>query len=80
MWTESPATFHGQHYSIEHACCEPRPDPIPRSWSAVPADAVEQLRPLVELGVIHFMINPHSFRTLERFCLEVPPELGRLGG
>jgi alkanesulfonate monooxygenase SsuD/methylene tetrahydromethanopterin reductase-like flavin-dependent oxidoreductase (luciferase family) len=27
MWTQSPATYHGEHYSIENAYCEPRPDP-----------------------------------------------------
>jgi alkanesulfonate monooxygenase SsuD/methylene tetrahydromethanopterin reductase-like flavin-dependent oxidoreductase (luciferase family) len=27
MWTQSPATYHGTHYSIEDAYCEPRPDP-----------------------------------------------------
>jgi alkanesulfonate monooxygenase SsuD/methylene tetrahydromethanopterin reductase-like flavin-dependent oxidoreductase (luciferase family) len=27
MWSQSPATFHGQHYSIENAECQPQPDP-----------------------------------------------------
>jgi alkanesulfonate monooxygenase SsuD/methylene tetrahydromethanopterin reductase-like flavin-dependent oxidoreductase (luciferase family) len=27
MWTDSPATFHGEHYAIDEAFCEPRPDP-----------------------------------------------------
>jgi alkanesulfonate monooxygenase SsuD/methylene tetrahydromethanopterin reductase-like flavin-dependent oxidoreductase (luciferase family) len=27
MWTQSPATFHGEHYSIENAECQPQPDP-----------------------------------------------------
>jgi alkanesulfonate monooxygenase SsuD/methylene tetrahydromethanopterin reductase-like flavin-dependent oxidoreductase (luciferase family) len=29
MWHESPATFHGKHYSIEGAYCVPQPAPIP---------------------------------------------------
>lgn len=29
MWTQSPATYHGKHYSIENAYCEPRPNPPP---------------------------------------------------
>lgn len=27
MWTESPANFKGQYYSIENAECQPQPDP-----------------------------------------------------
>lgn len=27
MWTQSPATFDGEHYRIRDAYCEPRPDP-----------------------------------------------------
>jgi alkanesulfonate monooxygenase SsuD/methylene tetrahydromethanopterin reductase-like flavin-dependent oxidoreductase (luciferase family) len=27
MWTQSPATFHGEHYHIENAECQPQPDP-----------------------------------------------------
>ncbi|HEU5088588.1 MAG TPA: LLM class flavin-dependent oxidoreductase, partial [Roseiflexaceae bacterium] len=29
LWTTSPASFEGAHYRIEHAFCEPRPDPVP---------------------------------------------------
>ncbi len=29
MWRESPASFHGKHFTIEEAYCEPRPDPVP---------------------------------------------------
>ena len=29
MWTESPASFQGEHYRIAGAHCEPRPNPIP---------------------------------------------------
>lgn len=29
MWHEQRATFHGKHYHIEEAWCEPKPKPIP---------------------------------------------------
>lgn len=29
MWTETPANFEGEYYSIEDAYCEPKPDPRP---------------------------------------------------
>lgn len=29
MWTQTPATFKGEHYQIENAYCEPKPDPLP---------------------------------------------------
>ena len=29
MWTQSPATYTGKHYSIKEAYCEPRPNPPP---------------------------------------------------
>jgi alkanesulfonate monooxygenase SsuD/methylene tetrahydromethanopterin reductase-like flavin-dependent oxidoreductase (luciferase family) len=29
MWSSSPATYHGRHYSIQDAYCEPRVDPMP---------------------------------------------------
>lgn len=29
MWTATPVTFHGQHYQVDNAYCEPLPDPVP---------------------------------------------------
>lgn len=29
MWHEAPFTFHGKHYTVEQAYCEPKPHPIP---------------------------------------------------
>jgi alkanesulfonate monooxygenase SsuD/methylene tetrahydromethanopterin reductase-like flavin-dependent oxidoreductase (luciferase family) len=29
LWTEQSATFHGKHYRVHEARCEPKPDPIP---------------------------------------------------
>ena len=29
LWTEERATFHGKHYRVEEAWCEPKPNPLP---------------------------------------------------
>jgi alkanesulfonate monooxygenase SsuD/methylene tetrahydromethanopterin reductase-like flavin-dependent oxidoreductase (luciferase family) len=29
MWTNTPVTFHGRHYQVENAYCEPKPAPAP---------------------------------------------------
>jgi alkanesulfonate monooxygenase SsuD/methylene tetrahydromethanopterin reductase-like flavin-dependent oxidoreductase (luciferase family) len=29
LWRDEQATFHGKYYHINHARCEPRPDPVP---------------------------------------------------
>jgi alkanesulfonate monooxygenase SsuD/methylene tetrahydromethanopterin reductase-like flavin-dependent oxidoreductase (luciferase family) len=29
MWSSSPASYHGRHYQVENAYCEPRPEPPP---------------------------------------------------
>jgi alkanesulfonate monooxygenase SsuD/methylene tetrahydromethanopterin reductase-like flavin-dependent oxidoreductase (luciferase family) len=29
MWTESPASYEGEHYRVRGAYCEPRPHPVP---------------------------------------------------
>ena len=39
--------------------------------------AIEQLAPMVDEGVDHFMIGASTFDTLERFANEVAPELAK---
>lgn len=29
LWTATPVTFHGEHYRLDGAYCEPKPDPAP---------------------------------------------------
>lgn len=29
LWTDSPASYEGEHYRIENAYCHPQPDPLP---------------------------------------------------
>jgi alkanesulfonate monooxygenase SsuD/methylene tetrahydromethanopterin reductase-like flavin-dependent oxidoreductase (luciferase family) len=29
LWSNAPATYHGQHYQVTNAYCEPRPNPAP---------------------------------------------------
>jgi len=29
MWKEDGVTFHGKHYQVENAYCNPKPDPVP---------------------------------------------------
>ncbi len=29
LWRDPQATFHGKHYHVDHAYCEPRPSPLP---------------------------------------------------
>jgi alkanesulfonate monooxygenase SsuD/methylene tetrahydromethanopterin reductase-like flavin-dependent oxidoreductase (luciferase family) len=69
---DDPAAFVAEHPQ------EYYPNIPVRPLGPTPADAVEHLRPLVELGVTHFMIYPSSLRTLERFSSEVAPVLARL--
>lgn len=29
MWTDTPVHYHGKHYTVEGAYCEPKPEPVP---------------------------------------------------
>jgi alkanesulfonate monooxygenase SsuD/methylene tetrahydromethanopterin reductase-like flavin-dependent oxidoreductase (luciferase family) len=52
--------------------------PVEPKLGPTPADAVEQLRPFVELGVRHFQIGFYDQHTIDRFCAEVAPHLAQL--
>jgi alkanesulfonate monooxygenase SsuD/methylene tetrahydromethanopterin reductase-like flavin-dependent oxidoreductase (luciferase family) len=161
LWTEPKATFHGEHYTIEDAICEPKPDPLPPifvgspgpkvirvaakyadgwTWDAplvsygpphaellkacaeiwrdpatvwkptfaeldfpddpstfqpayehsyypgmalslvgpTPSAAVDQLKPLLDLGVSHIIVSASTDPTIARFATEAVPELVKL--
>lgn len=40
-----------------------------------PAEAIDQLRPYVELGVSHFQVKPYDLPTVEAFSAEVAPAI-----
>ena len=47
MWTQSPATFHGEHYRIDGAQCIPMPEtPIPVLVGTERAEGPRRRRPL----------------------------------
>lgn len=48
MWTESPAIYHGTHYHVDGAYCEPRPNPIPPI--VVGAEGEKMLRVVARLA------------------------------
>jgi alkanesulfonate monooxygenase SsuD/methylene tetrahydromethanopterin reductase-like flavin-dependent oxidoreductase (luciferase family) len=52
--------------------------PVEPKLGPTPADAIEQLRPFVELGVRHFQIFFEDQRTIDTFCEEVAPQVAQL--
>jgi alkanesulfonate monooxygenase SsuD/methylene tetrahydromethanopterin reductase-like flavin-dependent oxidoreductase (luciferase family) len=76
MWTDSPATFHGQHYTIENAYCEPRPSPHPIVM--IGGDGEQRtLRAVAELGdwwnsvARAVPVLKHKLEVLAQHCRDV---------
>ncbi len=76
MWTDSPATFHGTHYQIEDAYCEPRPEPPPLVM--VGGDGERRtLRAVAEYAdwwnavMRPVPVLKHKLGVLEQHCLDV---------
>jgi hypothetical protein len=66
---DDPATFQGRY---EHSYY---PGMYMSQLGPTPADAVEQLTPLIDLGVSHIIVSSSTARTIERFAAEAIPEL-----
>jgi alkanesulfonate monooxygenase SsuD/methylene tetrahydromethanopterin reductase-like flavin-dependent oxidoreductase (luciferase family) len=83
MWSESPATFHGQYYQVEEAYCEPRPEPPPPLFIG---GGGEQLTLRVVARHADWW-NPqsgspdayaHKIDVLRRYCDEVGRDVGSI--
>ena len=66
---DDPAQFQGR---LEHSYY---PGMYLSQLGPTPADAVEQLTPLIALGVSHIIVFGSTKRTIERFAEEAVPEL-----
>ncbi len=75
MWTQSPATYHGTHYHVDEAYCEPRPDPpIP---IMVGTNGPKALRVVARHADAWNWDGPwdsvyrHPYETLQAYCAEI---------
>jgi alkanesulfonate monooxygenase SsuD/methylene tetrahydromethanopterin reductase-like flavin-dependent oxidoreductase (luciferase family) len=83
MWTESPASFKGEHYSIENAECSPQPNP-PIPLFIAGGGEKKTLRVVAKYADwwnFNFSTSEeyaHKLRVLEGHCRDIgrdPPEI-----
>jgi alkanesulfonate monooxygenase SsuD/methylene tetrahydromethanopterin reductase-like flavin-dependent oxidoreductase (luciferase family) len=83
MWTSSPATYHGQHYHVEEAYCEPRPDPHPIIMIGGDGEqrtlrAVAQYADWWNTVMRPPAVLRHKLEVLEKHCRDVGREYANL--
>jgi alkanesulfonate monooxygenase SsuD/methylene tetrahydromethanopterin reductase-like flavin-dependent oxidoreductase (luciferase family) len=76
MWTSSPATYHGVHYQIDDAYCEPRPEPPPilmigGDGEQLTLRAVAQYADWWNTVMRPAEVLRHKLEVLERHCRDV---------
>lgn len=62
----------------EYRAPDPNDSTAAPKLGPTPADAVEQLRPFIDLGVTHFQIGFEDQHSIDVFCEEVAPKLVQL--
>jgi alkanesulfonate monooxygenase SsuD/methylene tetrahydromethanopterin reductase-like flavin-dependent oxidoreductase (luciferase family) len=81
LWRDAPVTFRGEHYRVEGAYCEPRPDPAPPILIGGKGER-QTLRVVAELADWWngTFLDPDAYRAkvavLHRHCAEVGRDPG----
>jgi alkanesulfonate monooxygenase SsuD/methylene tetrahydromethanopterin reductase-like flavin-dependent oxidoreductase (luciferase family) len=73
LWTQSPATFEGQYYTIREAYCEPRPDPPPPiliggGGERLTLRVVAKYADWMNVGFCDAATYQHKLKVLEDHC------------
>ncbi|HXY94421.1 MAG TPA: LLM class F420-dependent oxidoreductase [Acidimicrobiia bacterium] len=78
LWTEAPATFHGEHFAFDRVYSSPRParGPVPIVLGGNSAPAVERVGRIGD-GWFPFTIGPDEFAASVRRLREVAAATGR---
>ncbi|MFQ5793972.1 MAG: LLM class flavin-dependent oxidoreductase [Candidatus Bipolaricaulia bacterium] len=76
MWTEDDPSFAGEYYRIEHAHCEPRPDPVPPIMIGGVGEKytlrlVAQHADMWNMSASDIDMFRHKLNVLKRHCDEV---------
>jgi alkanesulfonate monooxygenase SsuD/methylene tetrahydromethanopterin reductase-like flavin-dependent oxidoreductase (luciferase family) len=85
MWTKDAPSFHGKHFSIEHAWCEPKPiqKPHPPIW--IGGGGEKLLLKLVarhadgwDIPATTTQVYAHKAKLLEQYCREEQRDFARI--
>lgn len=76
MWTQSPANYTGEHYTIQNAYCEPRPTPPPPLLIAGGGEkltlrVVAKYADWMNVGFCNAETFARKLKALDRHCAEI---------
>lgn len=77
LWTQEQATFHGKHYRIQDAICEPRPDPLPTIMVGAFRPRMFRLTARYADWWSVSWTAPDNYRTMVEACEQACREVGR---
>jgi len=83
MWTQSPATYTGKHYSIQDAYCEPRPTPPPPLLIAGGGErltlrVVAKYADWMNVGLCDIPTYARKLEALKRHCANIGRDYGSI--
>lgn len=79
VWTDDHPTFHGAHYKIDGAICDPPPlqKPHPPIWIGGEGEKMHRLAAKLASGINTRWWSPERFKARAQYLSEVCKEVGR---